>query len=235
MPVMYVDDSGSPSPADHTKYFVLSGVIARDEHVKKLQRMVFEYKQSNFIGDLVDSEIHTHDIYGSKNDFGSISLDTKTDLLDKLYEMVAKTECAGILIIIDKNRLQSEKPAKSPLDMAWSFLLERYDMFLRENRMASGHIKADTSPNKTRGAILRTYSKLTNHGMGYQRLTRITQPVFADSAGVYGIQMADAFAYCALKHRTTNDQFVRYWETVRAKLLKSGSGVIRGYGYKEYP
>ena len=211
MPVMYVDDSGSPSPADHTKYFVLSGVIARDEHIKKLQRMVFEYKQSNFIGDLVDSEIHTHDIYGSKNDFGSISLDTKTDLLDKLYEMVAKTECTGILVIIDKNKLQSEKPVKSPLDMAWSLLLERYDMFLRENRMASGHTKADTSPNKTRSAILRTYSKLTNHGMGHQRLTRITQPVFADSAGVYGIQMADAFAYCALKHRTTNDQFVRYW------------------------
>ena len=88
MVIMYVDDSGTPRHTDHTDYFVLSGVIVHDEHIKKLQRAVFEYTQSNFTVDFIDSEIHAYDIYNSQKNFRQIDFTTKTNLLDNLYGMI---------------------------------------------------------------------------------------------------------------------------------------------------
>ena len=130
---MYVDDSGSPSYVDHTKYFVLSGVIVHDENIKNLQKLVFEYKQDNFVGRFIDSEIHTHDIYKAKKDFESISLDKKTELLDNLYDTIQKIVCVGIIIIINKEELRKKNPTWKVFNTTWSFLIERYDKYLEDN------------------------------------------------------------------------------------------------------
>lgn len=52
MPIMYVDDSGSPSNADQTNYFVLSGVIVHDDRIKCLQKAVCDYKHANFVNEM---------------------------------------------------------------------------------------------------------------------------------------------------------------------------------------
>ena len=49
--IMYVDESGTPDHSDSSRHFILSGVIVLDDHIKKLERAVSEYKQSNFTGD----------------------------------------------------------------------------------------------------------------------------------------------------------------------------------------
>ena len=67
MTIMYVDESGSPNYKDKSNHFILSGIIVDDENIKKLQKDVFEYKQSYFSNKFVDSEIHTHDIYRSRH------------------------------------------------------------------------------------------------------------------------------------------------------------------------
>ena len=70
-------------------------------------------------------------------------------------------------------------------------------------------------------------------GPSSQKFSRIAQPTFANSSGVFGIQVADVFAYCALKHKINDYRFARYWDVVYGKLV---SNKIQAFsGYREYP
>ncbi len=226
MAIMYVDDSGSSSHRDHTSHFILSGIIVEDDKIKDLQKAVFEYKQSNFTGGFVDAEIHTYDIYKRRGRFASLDHATKLELLDGLYETISGLDCVGIMSVVDKRALQSKQPAWDVLTVSWSFLLEWYDRYLKENSIGDGRISVDKSSNKTQRDIIRTIDGLRNWGARCLRISQSTQSVFFDSAGVHGIQVADAFAYCALQHSKKNEQFDRYWGVIYSKLGKNGLKTI---------
>ena len=221
MTVMYVDDSGSTSRRDHTGHFILVGIIVEEDKIKDLQKAVFEYKQSNFTGDFVDAEIHTYDLYKTQGRFASLDHATKIELLDRLYETISGLDCVGVMSVIDKREFQLKHPTWDVLTVSWSFLLEWYDRHLKENSIEDGRILVDKSTNKTQRDIIRIIDGLRNWGR-CPRIPKATQSVFADSAGVYGIQVADAFAYCALQHSKKNGQFDSYWEVIHSKLGRNG-------------
>ena len=235
MPIMYVDDSGSSNYTDHTNYFILSGIIVKDDKIKNLQKAVFEYKQSNFTGDFIDAEIHTYNIYKKREKFSSLDHTTKINLLDKLYEMIDNLDCIGIISVVNKKELQAKQPTWDILTASWSFLLEGYDKYLKENSIKQGKITIDKSSNKTQHDTIRIIDRLRNWGTRCQRISQITQSVFVDSAGVYGIQVADAFAYCALQHNKKNEQFDKYWGIIYSKLGKNNLNTISDHMYKKYP
>ena len=232
---MYVDDSGSDSYADQSKYFILSGIIVQDERIKDLQKTVFDYKQNNFVGNLVDSEIHAHDMYKSKKDFSRISLQKQTELLDNLYEMIKSVNCVGITVVINKKKLRVEKPKKQILDTALTYLIKEYDKFLEENSIDVGNIKIDKSSKKIEKHMINIISDLINNGTTDQSKPHFTYPVFVDSTGVYGIQIADAFAYCVLANKMDQKNFKSYFQIIWKKLRKNNSGQTTNCGYIEYP
>lgn len=233
MTIMYVDDSGSPSYRDHTNYFVLSRVIVNDNKIKNLQKSVLEYKHSNFMNEFIDAEIHTYDIYQSRGDFKFQDHLTKITLLNKLYEMIGGLDCAGIIVTINKNKLQKEQPKWDVLHTAWSFLLEKYEVFLQENSTSLGKIKIDKSSNSLYNKTTNIIQIIMEAGTSSQKFSRIAQPTFADSSRVFGIQVADAFAYCALKRKTNDYRFARYWDVVYGKLVRNKIQAFSGY--QEYP
>lgn len=222
MTIMYVDDSGSSNSRDHTSHFVLSGIIVEDDKIQDLQKAMFEYKQSNFTGDFVDAEVHTYDIYKRQEMFASLDHATKLELLDRLYETISGLDCVGVISVVNKRELQYKQPTWKVLTVSWSFLLEWYDRYLKENSIGDGRISVDRSSNKTQRDTIKIIDGLRNWGTRCQRVSKVTQPVFVDSAGVYGIQVADAFAYCALQHSKKNKQFSRYWRVIDSKLGENG-------------
>ena len=224
---MYVDDSGSPSHRDHTDHFILAGIIVEDDKIKDLQKAVFEYKLSNFTGDFVGAEIHTYDMYKRQERFASLDHATKLELLDRLYEMIGDLDCVGVMSVIDKAEFHLKRPTWNVLTVSWSFLLECYDRHLKENSIGDGRISVDKSTNKMQCNIVRIMDKQRNGGTRYPRIPPATQSIFADSAGVYGIQVADAFAYCALQHSKKNEQFGSYWGIIHSKLGRNGLKTIR--------
>ena len=233
MPVMYVDDSGSPSYRDRTNYFILAGIIVNDDKIKSLQRTVLEYKHSNFRDEFVDAEVHTYDISHSRGYFKLLDQPTKSNLLNKLYEMIADLDCAGIIVAIGKNRLQKERPTWNVFNTAWLLLLKRYEAFLQENTIDIGKIMADKSSNRLHHKVSMIIQAMIENDTDSQKFSRITQPTFADSAGVYGIQIADAFAYCTLKHKINDYEFARHWDVIYDKIVRDETGMITGYF--EYP
>ena len=193
MVIMYVDDSGAPSYADHTDYFVLSGIIVSDEiHIKNLQKAVHRYKHKNFEGRFIDSEIHTHDIFKSKEDFETINLEKKIDLLDNLYGMIKKLEYTGITVIINKQKLKVSDPTWKVSKTAWSFLIERYDKYLEENNIDHGELKVDKSSNNYQRDVIKIIRDLVDNGTSFQRKVHVSYPKFVDSTAIDGIQVADA-------------------------------------------
>ncbi|MDE0525252.1 MAG: DUF3800 domain-containing protein [Thaumarchaeota archaeon] len=233
MTIMYVDESGSPDYKDYSTHFVLSGIIVDDNSIKNLQRGVFEYKQSHFRNEFVDSEIHTHDIYKSRQDFGLLTRAEKTDLLDHLYGMINSLDCRGIIVAIDKQKFSMQNPSWSIATTAWSFILERYSMELEENSSESGKLAVDKSSNKIQRETTKTIDGLMKWGARHRRIMRVSLPTFVDSC-VCGIQVADAFAYGATQHLIDNGSFGKYWTIILGKL-RSKNNAADGHGYKVYP
>lgn len=235
MTIMYVDDSSSPNNADQTNYFVLSGVIVRDDNeIKDLQKAVCDYKYANFVDAYVDSEIHSHDINKSTGDFSSIGHDTKIDLLDGLYDMITSINCVSISTVINKSELERKCPTWRVFNTAWISLIERYDSFLKENDMGVGHVRVDKSSSRAHVEITKVFHELVDIGTPFQKIDHVLRPKFVNSSGVPGIQIADAFAYCIFQHKIQKGQFDKYWDIIRGKLLQRNSRV-EGYGYREYP
>lgn len=231
---MYVDDSGSPNNADQTNYFVLSGVVVRDDKIKNLQKAVCDYKHANFVGTYVDSEIHSHDINKSTGDFSSISYDTKIKLLNDLYDMIKDIDCRGISSVINKIELRQKYPTWKVVNTAWISLIEQYDSFLKEGGLGTGHIRVDKSSSRAHAEITRIFHELVDRGTPFQKIDHVLRPKFVNSSGVSGIQIADAFAYCIFQHKMQRRQFDRYWDIIHGKLLQSDPRA-ESYGYREYP
>lgn len=148
--------------------------------------------------------------------------------------MIDGLDCTGIISIVNKKELHAKHPLWDILAVSWSFILEEYDKYLRRHSLDHGKIVIDKSSNKTQQDIIKVIGKLINWGTRCQRISKITKSVFVDSAGVYGIQVADAFAYCALQHSKKNKQFDRYWSVVHGKLAKNELHVTPEK-YKRWP
>ena len=181
----------------------------------------------------MDSEIHSHNIHQSTGDFSKINYSAKIELLDNLYDMIREIDCIGISILINKNDLQRTHPTWKVFNTAWTFLVERYNSFLKENGLRVGHIRVDKSSSKDHTEITKIFRELIDHGTRFQTIDRVSHPKFVNPSDVSGIQIADAFAYCTFQHKMKRKQFVRYWNVVYGKLRKHDSQVL-GYDYKEY-
>lgn len=165
-------------------------------------------------------------MYKRRGRFVSLDHAAKLKLLDRLYEMISGLDCVGIMSVVDKKKLQSKQPTWDVLTVSWSFLLEWHDRYLKENSTEDGRISIDKSSNKTQRDIIRIIDGLRNWDARRRRESQAAQSVFVDSAGVYGIQVADAFAYCALQQNKKNEQFGRYWEVIYSKLGENGLKTI---------
>ena len=233
---MYVDESGAFSHHDHTPYFALSGVVVpSDNDIKKLQKAVFEYKQSNFTGEFIDAEIHTYEIYHADKDFKSINITEMTDLLDNLYEMIRNVNCPVICVVIDKKLLRVRHPKLDVLTLAWSRLVKRYYKILKNGSFGAGDIKSDRSTRETENKVEKTVSGVMDVMTRHALPALISKPVFVDSASVAGIQVADAFAYCTLQHKKANPDFGAYWSIVDDKLKWGCADATEGCNYIEFP
>ena len=235
---MYVDESGHSSYKDYNKYFVLSGVIVSDKTVKDLKQKVFDYKLNNFEGDYLDAEIHTHAIYKSKDEFTKISKEKKYELLDGLYECIRTLDATCICIVMAKPLMKDDYDDWYVLKHAWGNLAERFNSFIAESShpQDKGEIRIDANTKENEQNIHYILWDFKKHGTNYSSLNHIKQePLFVDSQSAQGIQVADAVAYCTMKHLTKYKKFEPYWNIVYSKLRKNSSGKVSGYGLKIWP
>jgi len=235
---MYVDDSGSADYKDKSKKYILSGVIVHKDGIKDMKNAVNQYKIDNFIDEYVDAEIHTHDIFKSREEFTRITIDTKYQLLDKLYETVSNINITTISIIINKELLKIQYPTWRVFNTAWTFLVERYDKYIEFSDKVDegGIIKIDKSTSRQQADAFKIVNELRKQGSYWQNVDHIIKvPTFVNSAAVEGVQVADAIAYCTFRYKTGSTKFEPYWNKIYGKFRTGEYNMVKGFGVKEFP
>ena len=235
---MYVDDSGATDQKDQSKQYILSGVIIHKDNIKHMKNAVHQYKIDNFIDEYIDGEIHTHDIFKSREEFTKITLETKYHLLDKLYETVSNMDITTISVIINKKLLESQYPTWKVFNTAWTYLVERYDKYIEFSGKADegGIIKIDKSTSKQQADAFKIVNDLRKEGSYWQNVNHIIQdPTFVNSTAVEGVQVADTIAYCTFRHKSGSTKFEPYWNKIYNKFRTGEFGIVKGYGIKEFP
>lgn len=237
--IMYVDDSGSPHAKDDTKFYVITGVIVHETDLHQVEGMIQYYKNQHFTSpEFVDAEVHVHDIYKGQNEFATLTKEKKYELLNELYHTIDLLPITAISVGINKAMMKDTMPNWNIFNAAWTFLCERFDMFIDDNgdNMNKGLIIVDKSSKLPEKEVTAVVSRLRKYGSNYQAIdTLAEEPIFIDSHLREGIQVADACAYATLKHLNGHEKFEKYWEAVRGKLRSSSGGSIIGYGLKVFP
>ena len=237
------DESGVEEITDQTKYFVTSGVIFHENALAEMKKKITEFKEDVFVGKLKDLEIHVHDIYKGKNDFyGLITKEEGKVILDKLYTTISTIEFSVTSVAIDKVSLRESKYSDYDiLEKGYTFLVERFDKFLRRTN-SKGIIRIDKTSNKPMALnkkdrkILETINWIRKHGTNLQSVKNIAEEsFFIESHLRKGLQVADSVVYCTNSFLNNNQKFRDYWEMILPKFHTSNSGSIWGYGLYVFP
>jgi Protein of unknown function (DUF3800) len=233
---MYVDDSGSPGLKDGT-FYVITGVILHESIIRDFEKATQVYKRTHF-REYANCEIHTHDIYKSKRDFSDLTLKRKYELLDSLYDFMLKLPITVISVGIEKVKFVKRYSIDYLFEDAWTFLVERFEQFINDNGQGSneGMMIVDKSSKIPENEICKIVRRLRRIGTNFCEINHLVEePMFIDSSIREGIQMADAAAYCTIKHLTNYVKFSSYWDILASKIRRGPTGQIEGYGFKVFP
>jgi hypothetical protein len=235
---MYVDDSGNPNYTGG-RYYVLSGIIIYESHLRDTERKVKEYKQNNFVGKYIDDEVHVYSIANKKGNFSDIDNRTRTTLLNNLYGIIIDMPITIISVGVDKIGLENTYSNWDIFEAAWIFIAERFDKYISENSKQSsnqGIIIVDKSSRSIDKDATRIVNRLRQFGSNVQEINHIVEePMFISSTVSEQIQLADASAYCTMKRLYNSHYFITYWNIIYNKLRRAPNGDVIGYGLKIFP
>jgi hypothetical protein len=146
-------------------------------------------------------------------------------------------------IIINKKTYWEKYPAQNPYDIAYIFLLERFQKFLKQ-RDAFGICIIDPREGQVEKHFIgNELSKIHNkmrwqNGKIWNKCPNIIEKLlFSESDKTIGIQVADLFCYPIFnifEYNKKKDEYWRFKELTFPKLFKY-KGKIDGYGIKYFP
>jgi hypothetical protein len=234
---MYVDDSGNASLLDQTLHYIISGVIVDTDKIADLKRQVLEFKIANFKGDYSDAEIHTHHIFGNVGEFKGITQAQKYQILDNLYSTIERLPITIVSVAINKMLLKQRCPTWDVFTTAWIYLTERFDNFVKEETSCQeGTVRVDKSTKEQQANVQQIFADLQKKESKFASFQYVKgTPTFQNSESSEGIQVADAVAFCTIKHMRKHNRFIPYWSNITKRMRSDGSGRFEGYGFKEFP
>lgn len=231
---MYVDESGKIKPKVG-KFYGIAGVIIHELDIQDIGEEVKKYKLANF--GKHDIEIHTYHMWNGEGDFKIFHISERKIHLRNLYKAINLFPITIIGVIIDKVKMNSPRFIDwSVLKAAWTFMVERFDMFLQDNG-EKGMIIIDQSTREPDSEIRNIITKIQKNGSNVHTVKHILeQPLFLDSRESIGLQIADSIAYCLVKN-FNGSNFEDFYETyVLSKYRRNiNTDEIIGYGLKVFP
>ena len=254
MKLLYVDESGDTSPITQggSKFLVLTGCVIGEEQFLAIETQLRSIKYK-YYGD-ADIEFKSNYIRNANPDIPSGKSPLKLHDRQKYNELEAdmtgflKTiDVTNISIVIDKAEFWTKYPAQNPYDTAYVFLVERFNLYLRDND-ALGMIIIDPREGRVEKAFVGDHLRSVHDGMrhpsaagnSWQSKTErvIERLLYSASEDTIGIQIADMYCYPVAhiyEYDKKADKYWRFIETCAPKLRTNSAGSFMGYGLKVYP
>lgn len=174
--------------------------------------------------------------YLSVREFSELSLDIERVIVDIPVEIIS--------IVIDKKAYWKKYPAQNPYNIAYLFLLERFQKFLEENENAFGLCIIDPGEGQVDKAFIGDPLKKVHHAMRWKdgslwnKCPNIVERLlYSDSEDTIGIQIADLYCYPVFHIFEYNKQPSEYWryQNITLKKFRRVEDDHVGLGLKVFP
>ena len=146
-------------------------------------------------------------------------------------------------VVIDKEAYWDKYPSQNPYIVAYVFLLERFQMFLKEKNALGISIidprEGQVEKHYIGNELSTIHEKLRWYdGNIWKKCDRVVEKLlFSESKTTTGIQLSDLYCYPIFHLFEYNKEPSKYWryeEITKTKLYKYKNNLI-GYGLKVFP
>lgn len=246
---MYIDESGDTIPLSQNgkKFLVLTGCIIKEENKIEIEIKLRAIKQKFFQNP--DIEVKSNFLRYANPDLkesSPIKLNSRekyNELEAEITKLLEEIPVTLYSVVIDKAGYWQQYPSQNPYDIAYAFLLERFQMYLdkhnaygiciidpREGQVEKHYIghELDKLHNKMRWNPTGILNKCPNI---------IERLLFSTSDKTIGIQLADLYCYPifhVFEYNKTKEAYWRFKELSLPKLYKQND-ILDGYGLKFFP
>jgi len=248
MYIMYIDESGDTIPLSQNgkKFLVLTGCIIHENGIVAIEKQFRSIKEKFFQNP--DIEIKSNFLRYANPDLketSPIKLNDRTkydELEADMTKFLKEIPVRLFSTIIDKTAYWQQYPAQNPYDIAYIFLLERFQMFL-EKEKGYGICIIDPREGQVEKSFIgqeldRIHNKVRwTYGFWNRCPNIIERLLFATSDKTVGIQITDLYCYPiyhVFEYDKTKDEYWRFKELSLPKLYKNKE-ILDGYGLKFFP
>lgn len=246
---MYIDESGDTIPLSQNgkKFLALTGCIIHENQIQQIEEEFRQIKYKYYQD--YDVEIKSNFLRYANPDLAEnsplkLNSRDKYDELEKeVGNFLKKIEVALYSVVIHKDSYWEQYPSQNPYHIAYVFLLERFQMFLKlKKSLAICTIdprEGQTEKHFIGNELSNLHEKMRHEdGSVWKKCQNIIEKLlFSQSDQTIGIQIADLFCYPIYHIFEYNKKAEEYWrfkELSYPKLYKNGT-VVDGYGLKYFP
>ncbi len=254
MQLMYIDESGDTSPISQggSKYFSLTGFIIDEEEAKSIDDGIRAIKKRFYQNP--DIEFKSNFVRYANPDLSEKSI-LKLKSREKYDQLEAELayflkEIPGRLIsvVINKASYWDSYPSQNPYEVAYVFLLERFQLYLaevgklgiciidpREGQVEKHYYGEELNKLHER---MRRSGRSKGGGFWNHCPNIIEKLLFSQSDQTIGIQIADLFCYPSFhiyEYDKAPEDYWRFNDLTLPKLHRRADGRIEGFGFKYFP
>jgi hypothetical protein len=242
MHMMFVDESGDPGyPPDGkwaawrgSTHFVRVGVIIHGWHWKAWNDRLTSFKEHR--GLTWDVEIKASNIRRGKGGFVGWDKSRRQLFLTDLAKLIGfNTDLTLLGVAIDKRKVDPSKGARvaKPEVRSLELLLERYNLFLRNQRDKAGVVILDPTMEEHDDNLRYFQSFLLAKSAHLDPLHIVEGTFFAKSHTSSLIQISDVCNNIFYREITRGDGGAEY-KALSPRFWRF-KGKLKGYGIKEWP
>lgn len=246
---MYIDESGDTISLSQggKKFLVLTGCIFHEEDISGAENDLRDIKKKYFQDP--DIEIKSNFLRYANPDLKESSPIKLNDrgMYDELEKDVSnflkKIPVVLYSVVIDKAEYWKQYPSQNPYDIAYVFLLERFQKYLEEKK-GLGICIIDPREGQVEKHFIgqeldRIHNKMrwSSDGFWTKCPNIIERLLFSTSDKTIGIQIADLYCYPIyhiFEYNKTKSEYWRFEELSFEKLYKQNDK-LDGYGLKFFP
>ncbi len=247
---MYIDESGNTMPLSQkgTKFLVLSGTIISEENIQEIEKEFRKIKEKYYQDP--DIEIKSNFLRYANPELTELSplkLNSK-EKYDELEADVAnylkKIPIILYSVIIDKVAYWEQYPAQNPYDIAYIFLLERFQKYLKKSD-SLGIAIIDPREGQVEKHFMGDHLNAIHNRMRWEdgsvwtKCPNIVEKLlFSQSDKTVGIQIADLYCYPVFNVFEYDKKPKEYWrfnELSLPKLYRGHNDALDGFGLKFFP
>ncbi|NYZ77020.1 DUF3800 domain-containing protein, partial [Candidatus Micrarchaeota archaeon] len=180
MYLLYLDESGvsrldNPAIREQQDFFVLGGVIVKEENIKAIDASFKDFKQKNFPKEVATIPIHAVELNNistsSKSAYKGILNDLEgKELLGKSYSFIAQLPMEAIAVIIDNHNLRKKYTSPAdPYELSYTFVIEKFQKIIegRREQNCIGTVNLAYSSGKLATNISRVHKNIIESGTTY--------------------------------------------------------------------